>query len=301
VQHPQGRPQHEPGSLRRFPEQRARSVAHLSSFEVTSAVETISTKEDGGGGKYRAVVDPAWRVVKGAHGGYIAAIILKALTASVHDPERPIRSFTTHYLAAPTEGPLEIDVRVERTGRAMTSTSARVTQEGQTVALSLAAFSATRDGFAFDDTKMPEVGGPETGFQVPTKGEGIPAFLGNFDMRWLLGGPPLSGSDEAEVGGWFRLDPPAVADAPVVACLLDAWAPAIFPRATERVVCPTVDLTMHFRSPLPHPGATPDDFYLGRFWSRLSRDGFFEEDGELWAADGTLLAQSRQLALALKG
>nr|MBA3370235.1 thioesterase family protein [Thermoleophilaceae bacterium] len=35
------------------------------------------------------------------------------------------------------------------------------------------------------------------------------------------------------------------------------------------------------------------------FRTGLVRDGFFEEDGELWAPDGTLVAQSRQLGLLL--
>jgi len=50
-----------------------------------------------------------------------------------------------------------------------------------------------------------------------------------------------------------------------------------------------------FRAPLPRP----DSLLLGRFTTKLVRDGFFEEDGELWAADGTLVAQSRQLALLM--
>ncbi|MGH2978605.1 MAG: acyl-CoA thioesterase, partial [Solirubrobacterales bacterium] len=54
-------------------------------------------------------------------------------------------------------------------------------------------------------------------------------------------------------------------------------------------------LTVHFRAPLP----LPDGLLLGHFNTRLVRDGFFEEDGELWAPDGTLVAQSRQLALLI--
>jgi hypothetical protein len=36
---------------------------------------------------------------------------------------------------------------------------------------------------------------------------------------------------------------------------------------------------------------------FSEFRSSLMRDGMFEEDGRLRAQDGTLLAQSRQLAL----
>ncbi|MGZ4786392.1 MAG: hypothetical protein ACXV5S_12035 [Acidimicrobiales bacterium] len=35
------------------------------------------------------------------------------------------------------------------------------------------------------------------------------------------------------------------------------------------------------------------------FRSTVASDGFIEEDGELWSRDGTLLAQSRQLAVFL--
>ncbi len=33
--------------------------------------------------------------------------------------------------------------------------------------------------------------------------------------------------------------------------------------------------------------------------TRVIHEGFFEEDGVIWAADGTVLAQSRQLGLVL--
>jgi acyl-CoA thioesterase len=146
---------------------------------------------------------------------------------------------------------------------------------------------------------MLELPGPDEGVRVPTDNGIAPPFLKNFDMRWLIGGLPFSGSEIAEVGGWIRTIPPVVADAAVVAVLMDAWPPAIFPKADRPVIAPTIDLTIHFRSPLPLAGATEDDFYLARFSSTLGRDGFFEEDGVMWASDGTLVAHSRQLALGL--
>ena len=84
-------------------------------------------------------------------------------------------------------------------------------------------------------------------------------------------------------------------DAPAIALLADAWFPAPWPRLAELAPAPTIDLTVHFRSPLP----LPDSLLLGRFTTKLVRDGFFEEDGELWTPDGTLVAQSRQLGLLL--
>jgi hypothetical protein len=50
---------------------------------------------------------------------------------------------------------------------------------------------------------------------------------------------------------------------------------------------------------LPLASGRPEDLYLGIFTSTVARDGFFEEDGVLWAPDGTLVAQSRQLALLI--
>lgn len=250
-------------------------------------------------GEFEARLDDRWWVVRGPHGGYLAGIILKAMMASQPDEKRRIRSFTTHYLAAPETGPMRIHTSTERTGKSMTYVSARSMQGDKTVALSLGAFSVAWPGFSFDDHPAPEVLSVEEGFPVPTEGDDIPPFLGNFDMRWVMGDRPFSGGEEALLGGWFRFREPVVADAPVVACFLDAWPPAVFPRADTLVVAPTIDLTMHFRSALPVAGASADDFYLGRFRSRLGRDGFFEEDGEIWTKDGVLIAESRQLALAL--
>jgi acyl-CoA thioesterase len=81
----------------------------------------------------------------------------------------------------------------------------------------------------------------------------------------------------------------------------DGWVPAVFSRTREPIGVPTVDLTIHFRAPLPLAGATPDDYYLVVFRAPLSHGGFMVEDGEIWSPDGRLVVQARQLAVVLAG
>ncbi len=78
--------------------------------------------------------------------------------------------------------------------------------------------------------------------------------------------------------------------------LADAWMPPVFGRITQPAAVPTIDLTVHLRNPQP---VDVDDWVLVVFRSTVASDGFIEEDGELWSRDGTLLAQSRQLAVVL--
>ena len=263
----------------------------MTAFDKATAV--TRTDDD----VFEGRIVSGWNVVRGPHGGYLTSIILRALTDRLADPERAIRSFTTHFVAAPTQGAVTIHTTIERAGSKMSFLSARLEQDGKIMATSLAAFSMPWEGFSFDDTVMPEVPSPDDALKVPDD-PNFPEFLRNFDMRFCIGQPPLfQGADEALLGGWYRLREPQTVDAILAATLLDAWAPPPMPRATEMIICPTIDLTMHFRCVLPLAGAGPEDFYLGRFSSTLARDGFFEEDGILWAADGTVIANSRQLAL----
>jgi acyl-CoA thioesterase len=235
-----------------------------------------------------------WWVVRGPNGGFVAAIVLNALTAALGDPTRPIRSLTVHYPGAPQPGELEIAVRIERSGRSAAYLSARATQEGRPVALALAAFSSAFPGADFQTARMPDVPPPEAieASALP----GAPSFTRNFDYRFALGGPPFREEEQAATGGWLRLREPRALDAPLAAAYTDAWPPAIFWRLSNFAVVPTIDLTIHFREALPLDGPEPDDHVLATFDSRRSKDGLWEENGELWSRDGRLLVQSRQLA-----
>jgi acyl-coenzyme A thioesterase PaaI-like protein len=198
------------------------------------------------------------------------------------------------FLRPPSAGPVVVKPRVERAGRSLSSVTARLEQDGELLALALAAFSAPWESPLIDDAPMPEVEPPDDGRPVVPEGSG-PEFTQRLTMQARFGDPPFSGAQRMEVGGWLGLAEERELDATSVALLADAWWPAPWPKLTELRPAPTIELTVLFRAPLPRP----DSLLLARFGTKLVRDGFFEEDGELWAADGTLVAQSRQLALLM--
>jgi acyl-CoA thioesterase len=251
-----------------------------------------------GDGRYAARIDRGWWIQRGPNGGIVAAKLVRAMETELGDGTRGLRSLTVHYPAPPAPGPVWIECRVERSGRSLSTLSARMEQEGRPVALALAAFSVPWPQPLAYALAPPEAPAPEDVEGVPWQ-EGMPAFRQHLDFRPVFGDPMFSGSERAVVGGWLGTIEPHAFDAPYVALLADAWIPAPFPVGSEPFAAPTIDLTVHFRSPLPPAGAEPGDLVLGRFESLHARDGFFEEDGALWTRDGELIAQSRQLGLTI--
>src|SRR5262245_48115836 len=88
-------------------------------------------------GHYRGRIDRGWWIIAGPNGGYVAAILLRALMLEVNDDARSPRSLTIHYLRPPVEGPIDVHVTIERTGRSMTTASARMVQGGKLSCIAL--------------------------------------------------------------------------------------------------------------------------------------------------------------------
>ncbi|MEA2346706.1 MAG: hypothetical protein QOG62_493 [Thermoleophilaceae bacterium] len=251
-----------------------------------------------GDGRYEGAVAEGWNTPRGPLGGYVMAILLRGLIEEVGDPERQVRSLTVNFLRSPVPGPVTVKAVIERVGRSLTTTTGRLEQDGKAIAIAIATFSKPWPGSPeFFANPMPAVepadpDGDSTQGLPPGK---RPPFADRLRMQVRFGAPLFSGADSSQVGGWLGLRDPHPLDALAVALLTDAWFPAPWPRLTELTPAPTIELSVYFRCPLPLPAGP----LLGRFTSREARAGFFDEDGELWAPDGTLVAQSRQLALLI--
>ena len=260
----------------------------MSRFATDTAVTAV------GGGCYSARIDEGWWIQRGPNGGYLAAIVLRAILAEVSDPERTPRSITLHYLRPPAAGPCEVAVTVERAGRGLTTVTARLSQGDKDCILALAALGVARPGATFDDHPTPVMRAPE---ELEPRSDGPPPvpFRGRFDTRPGLGSAPFELGDEALTGGWIRTPDDDPLDEVLLVALTDAWVPAIFSRVTVPLGVPTIDLTVHFRQAPPRaPG-----WAQVRFRTTMSAEGYLEEDGEVWSADGHLLAQSRQLGVVV--
>jgi acyl-CoA thioesterase len=253
---------------------------------------------------FAADVSPAWRAGRGPHGGYLAAMLLRALIETVADPARSPRSLTIHYPRAPEPGPVSIQTRVERAGRSLSTLSARMEQDGTLIALVISAFSVAWDAPEISDLTIPNVPGPDPSREAGTLEKfGAPPFTRHLVMQQRLGGRPFAASEQPmEIGGWLGLAEPRPLDALSLAFFSDALFPPPFVRLRpeQRVVAPTIDLTIHFRATTPRTSEPdPGELCLARFQTRLVHEGFFDESGVIWAEDGTVLAQSRQLAILL--
>ena len=285
-------------------------AASLGKFDRDTAVWREGGEDRSKNGQqtvFAAEVSPDWRAGRGPHGGYLAAMLLRALIESVADPTdrrsaSAPRSLTIHYARAPEPGPVRISTVIERRGRSLSTLSARMHQGEELVALVLAAFSIPWSGPEISDVQMPKVDPPDPSREgVSLIEHGGPAFARHIVLQPRFGGIPFAGTEQPmEIGGWLGLAEPRPIDTLSLAFFSDALIPAPYMRLSEPVAVPTIDLTVHFRAGMPRELAPdPRELCLARTRTELIHDGFFVEDGAIWAADGTLLAQSRQLAIVI--
>jgi acyl-CoA thioesterase len=269
---------------------------------VTSSFRALTEVRREATDRFLLEVDESAFIVRGPNGGYVAAVLMRALQeriADLDDTIRPPRSMTIHYPAPPTVGDAVITTEIVRAGRSLVTASARLEQDGKTMSVALAAFSPAWPGEEWHDAPQPDIAGPDEVGETSRNRPPLP-FTSYWDYRFTRG-HVVDPDGPAAVDAWIRLAQPEPIDGPVVTAMTDAFPPAVFARSDAPNPVPTVDLTIHFRTGIPHDGFDPDSWVLGSFRTRTIAEGFLEESGELWTEDGHLLAQSRQLAITLPG
>ncbi len=249
-------------------------------------------------GRYACEISPAYMIINGPNGGYLAAILARAGDVHLDDADRTLRSLTTHYLRPPKNAPATLEVTTEQEGRNVSYLRIKMIQDGKNMLLGTGVWAKQREGPEYRAWFAPRVPGPEDSVPIQELRESPKlAIHDTWDIRNASGVAFGSGATP-DVCWWIR---PAVhrpLDSAMLVAMADALPPPIFMTKVGPIAVPTLDLTVHVRNDLSRIAWKEGDWVLTRFRTRMAEGGFLEEDGELFALDGTPLAHSRQLALA---
>lgn len=260
--------------------------AQAASFDTHTAIE------DDRIGAWRATVAPELSGFGGTHGGYLAAIVLRAMARLVGDPERIVRSLGLDLLAPVKPGALDLWPRLDRVGSSTSGATLRLEQAGDSVGIAHALFGSRRRAVEYIGVQMPNVPPPEECEPIAEKP--APDALAGLLVEHRPAAPPLplSGSERAEILVWMRTVEHRPLDALSLSMLADAAPPALFAHLTQFVSIPSVEINLHFGAV---DAAIDSPWVLGVFRTCQAAGGYAVEDGELWTPSGRLVLQARQL------
>jgi len=242
-------------------------------------------------------LDETWRVLAHVHGGYLLATMVETALRQA-DPARhphPVATAATYSRPA-RPGPATVDTYLLKTGRTVATYRVVARQNGQDCAQAFVTAG-----------RLPEPGEqphwisplaspppiPPVADCVPLASPHgtIPGVSTHVEQRlapetatWTT----TSGAGEADIRGWARMidnwDP-------VLAqfILADAPPPVTFDLGITGWV-PTLSLHVLLRQ-VPMPG-----WHRFRHHALLLSGGMLDEDCALWAEDGSIVTQARQLA-----
>jgi acyl-CoA thioesterase len=271
-------------------------------FDADSRV-VAADSEGALAGVFAAELTDRWNGTAGAvNGGYMLVTCIRALALGMPFPDPIVVS--GFFLRPGTAGPATVRASVIRKGRTMAFGDSVLTQDGKDVVRATAAFArlaSPGDGSAaapgeggpvFLDGTPPALPPPDECVGVPVGSFGLASIAARIEFRsaelpgWFLGQP--SGRPASEF--WMRFADGREADLLSLPLLVDSTAPSVLELGAAST---TIQLTVHLRAH-PAPG-----WLACRAITRFVSGGYHEEDFEIWDSTGTLVAQSRQLALVL--
>ncbi|MEV6687281.1 thioesterase family protein [Streptomyces sp. NPDC051130] len=264
--------------------------------------DTAIAPRAGEAGVYDTELSAGWTIISAVNGGYLLALVGRALAAALPHPD-PF-TVSAHYLTSSVPGPAVVRTQVVRSGRTLSTGQASLFQYDESgaeierirVLASYGDLDSLPDSVhttarppaipAYEDCLGTEAGPAP----IPGSSEIVDRLRLRLDPAtagWAVGAP----SGKGEMRAWFELADGRDADPLSLLLAVDALPPTAFDLGLMGWT-PTVELTTHIRH-RPAPGPLRVSIT-----TRNLAGGFLEEDAEVWDSADRLVAQSRQLARA---
>ncbi|MBK9071590.1 MAG: thioesterase family protein [Myxococcales bacterium] len=262
----------------------------MSGFEQLLALQPVAP------GQYRAQIPDAWQQGRGAFGGLVGALLLRATHA--HMPPTPVRSVTAQFFAPAMVGAAELLVTVQKVGSNVAVASVVMMQAGAAVANATIVRGGERATPLTWNELAPPVMKPFDACAAMPRGVPFaPVFTQHFDYR-PTGPLPFSGGTSARCEGWIAVRKAGAADgeAAISDELVLAYADAYWTAAMVKMQAPRPAATVSFALQYGHCGASrvAQPLYL-RAHTPYAAGGYVTEFRELWTASGELVATNQQV------
>ena len=124
-------------------------------------------------------------------------------------------------------------------------------------------------------------------------------WVRRYDMRFAEGGFPglwdgkVASSSKTRL--WVRDEPPRPLDFASLTALSDIFFPRIWRRRATMTPIGTVSMTIYFHAGSAQLAATGDGWLLGQAQAQAFRNGFFDQNAQLWNEAGELLVTTHQV------
>ncbi|MGO8883760.1 MAG: thioesterase family protein [Streptosporangiaceae bacterium] len=252
-----------------------------------------------------ALIAPGGSAPPAVNGGVLIATVLRAVLDSSPHPH-PIAT-SAHFLRVAALAPAQVQVTWLRQGKTAATARATLVQDSLPVLEvtvttgRLVAGESEAEGLSWtgEPPDLPPI--EECVALDPWPGTAGPVETAGYagQVRLLLD-PAVSGwrrgepAGRPEMRGYFRLREDRDPDAYLLALAVDGLPPVVFGLGATGWA-PTVELTWHMRA---EPARGP--LRVAARCRHVS-GGWFDEEAEVWDAEGRLVAQSRQIARVGRG
>jgi hypothetical protein len=242
------------------------------------------------GDTWTVSVEDTWLQGRSVFGGLQGAMALRVMRPHVREG-LPLRVFQMNFVAPIPPGEVRLSSRLLRAGKNTAQVESRILQDGNTAAIAVAVFGASRPSRVRVMPERPAIDA-SAAFDMPHVPRVLPNFAQHFDVKWLRGGLPFTGASIPEAS--IELGMPgeetttaehivAIADMPPPVALnyLDARAPGSSMTWSLEMLTESV-------AHLPPRGLRLDCTLVA------ARDGYTSQSVTMWGPGGEPIALSRQ-------
>jgi hypothetical protein len=266
---------------------------------MTTDFTTLTTPHLEAPGLYHADVPDGWQQGRGAFGGLVLALLVRAMGRHEGDAQRSLRVLTAELCAPVLPGPVELRVDTLRRGGSVTTTAARLVQDGEVAAHAVGVLGRQR----VDAPRPPGLAPPAPRPWHDTPPVRLPPASAPVFTQWFEfrpdGPPPFSGAPAAIASGWIRLKQPGpVRDAAETVALIDAWWPAHFASDGGPRPIATISFTLDLVSDVTGLDREAPLYHRARLLA--ARQGYLVEQREIWTPAGGLVAINTQTIAVIK-